>query len=175
MNARLDAAIDLQDEAIAEHDGAITLLGLQGGCSEIGMPLAPSLAKSPIVGADQLAGSPAKTAPSGDSAKESVAESGVIHGTIKNSPAAILRLQLRHCHIRQLFLDLLGFLAQRHGTWHDIDLRITFDILDLPQQDLRGGIRNGDGIEDLDGADGPILALKPAAGFQERGQAAQEH
>src|SRR6202166_2926450 len=175
VNAWLHAAVDFQDESVSEHDRAIALLGFQNRGSEIGMALAPNFAKGAVVGAHEFSEPTAKTASSRDSAEKSVTKSGVVHGAIENSPAAILSLQLRYRHIRQLFFDLLSFLADCHRARHDVDLRIAFDIVDLPQQDLRRRIRHRNGIEDIDGANDSILALKPAARFEEGRQAAQKY
>src|SRR5579864_8085915 len=119
MDAGLDVAVDFQDESVSENDGAIALLRFQDGGAEVRMTLAPGLAKGAIVRAHQFPGAPAKTPSSGDRAEKCVTEGSVVHRTVHHTPAAILSLQLRHGHIRELRFYPLGFLADRDGSRHD--------------------------------------------------------
>jgi len=132
------------------------------------MAFAPCLAKSACVRPDQFPGTPAKTPAPRYGAKKHVTESRVVHGAVENSPAAVLSLELRHRDIGELGLDLFRFFADGDGSRHDVNLRVPFDILNLSQQDFRLGIGYRNGIEDIDVADGSVLALEPAASFQKR-------
>src|SRR5579883_207911 len=82
MNARLDAAVQLEQKTAAIHDCGIAVLGGKDGRAEFGVTGAPGFAESAGVGADELAHTPSKAAAARDGPKQRIAEGGIPESTI---------------------------------------------------------------------------------------------
>jgi hypothetical protein len=102
VDARLHAAIDLEDETDSKSDGGVGLFGLRNGGPEIGMAGAPGGAKGARVRAHQFTGCSPKTAPAENGAEERIAERWIENRAVKNPARSILGVQLRHGHIQEL-------------------------------------------------------------------------
>src|SRR5579863_8469069 len=116
MNAGFDAAIHLQDEAVAENDGSVALFRAEDGGREIRMALTPGFAKSPRMRPDQFSGAAAESSSPGDGAQKRIAECGIPDGAVENALVAAGIAQAHHRYVGKFRLHLFGCIPSRDRT-----------------------------------------------------------